>query len=117
MIFKMKFTKLTTKYSSLRLVDSQGEELQVIEKELQKQIVLRAFSAESKTMKMVEVETGIQRTNFTYLLSNMFKQGAIYIPYFTKCKITSISEVGYYTTNPNYKLKYNQLNLFKDAAA
>jgi hypothetical protein len=110
-------SKLTTRYGSLRLVHSQGEKLQVVEKELQKQIVLRALSTEPKTMKMVEVETGIQRTNFTSLLSNMFKQGAIYKPYFAKCKITSTSGVGYYTTNENYKPKSNQLNLFADAAA
>ena len=110
-------SKLTTRYGSLRLVHSQGEKLQVVEKELQKQIVLRALSTEPKTMKMVEVETGIQRTNFTSLLGNMFKQGAIYKPYFAKCKITSTSGVGYYTTNENYKPKSNQLNLFRDAAA
>jgi hypothetical protein len=101
----------------LKFVHLQSEKLQVVKKELQKQIVLRAFSAEPKTMKMVEVETGIQRTNFTSLLGNMFKQGAIYKPYFAKCKITSTSGVGYYTTNENYKPKSNQLNLFTDAAA
>ena len=110
-------SKQTTKKSGLRLVHSQGEKLQVVEKELQKQIVLRALSAEPKTMKMVEVETGIQRTNFTSLLFYMFKQGAIYKPYFAKCKITSRNGVGYYTTNENYKPKSNQLNLFTDAAA
>ena len=117
MIYLYFNSKLTTRYGSLRLVHSQGEKLQVVEKELQKQIVLRALSTEPKTMKMVEVETGIQRTNFTSLLSSMFKQGAIYKPYFAKCKITSTSGVGYYTTNENYKPKSNQLNLFTDAAA
>lgn len=111
------YTKLTTRNGSLRLVHSQGEKLQVVEKELQKQIVLRALSAEPKTMKMVEVETGIQRTNFTSLLFYMFKQGAIYKPYFAKCKITSRNRVGYYTTNEKFKPKSNQLNLFTDAAA
>ena len=110
-------SKQTIKKSGLRLVHSQGEKLQVVEKELQKQIVLRALSTEPKTMKMVEVETGIQRTNFTSLLCNMFKQGAIYKPYFAKCKITSRNGVGYYTTNKNYIPKSNQLNLFTDAAA
>jgi hypothetical protein len=117
MIYLYFNSKLTTRYGSLRLVHSQGEKLQVVEKELQKQIVLGALSAEPKTMKMVEVETGIQRTNFTSLLFYMFKQGAIYKPYFAKCKITSTSGVGYYTTNENYKPKSNQLNLFTDAAA
>ena len=110
-------SKQTTKKSGLGLVHSQGEKLQVVEKELQKQIVLRALSAEPKTMKMVEAETGIQRTNFTSLLGNMFKQGAIYKPYFAKCKITSRNGVGYYTTNEKFKPKSNQLNLFTDAAA
>ena len=36
-------SKQTTKKSGLRLVNSQGEKLQVVEKELQKQIVLRAL--------------------------------------------------------------------------
>ena len=111
------YPKLTTRNGSLRLVHSQGEKLQVVEKELQKQIVLRALSTEPKTMKMVEVETGIQRTNFTSLLGNMFKQGAIYKPYFAKCKITSRNGVGYYTTNEKFKPKSNQLNLFSDGAA
>jgi len=111
------YPKLTTRNGSLRLVHSQGEKLQVVEKELQKQIVLKALSSEPKTMKMVEVETGIQRTNFTSLLSNMFKQGAIYKPYFAKCKITSRNGVGYYTTNEKFKPMSNQLNLFTDAAA
>jgi hypothetical protein len=112
-----KKVKIARQKRVLRLVHSQGEKLQVVEKELQKQIVLGALSTEPKTMKMVEVETGIQRTNFTSLLCNMFKQGAIYKPYFAKCKITSTSGVGYYTTNENYKPKSNQLNLFADAAA
>ena len=112
-----KKVKIARQKRVLRLVHSQGEKLQVVEKELQKQIVLGALSTEPKTMKMVEVETGIQRTNFTSLLCNMFKQGAIYKPYFAKCKITSTSGVGYYTTNENFKPKSNQLNLFADAAA
>ena len=112
-----KKVKIVNQKKVLRFLHSQGEKLQVVEKELQKQIVLRALSTEPKTMKMVEVETGIQRTNFTSLLGNMFKQGAIYKPYFTKCKITSRNGVGYYTTNEKFKTKSNQLNLFTDAAA
>lgn len=112
-----KKVKIVNQKRVLRLVHLQSEKLQVVEKELQKQIVLRALSAEPKTMKMVEVETGIQRTNFTSLLGNMFKQGAIYKPYFAKCKITSRNGVGYYTTNEKFKPKSNQLNLFTDAAA
>ena len=112
-----KKVKIVNQKKVLRFLHSQGEKLQVVEKELQKQIVLDAFSNTPKTMKMVEAETGIQRTNFTSLLGNMFKQGAIYKPYFAKCKITSRNGVGYYTTNENYKPKSNQLNLFTDAAA
>ena len=112
-----KKVKIVNQKKVLRFLHSQGEKLQVVEKEIQKQIVLRALSAEPKTMKMVEAETGIQRTNFTSLLGNMFKQGAIYKPYFAKCKITSRNGVGYYTTNEKFKPKSNQLNLFTDAAA
>ena len=43
MIYLYFNSKLTTRYGSLRLVHSQGEKLQVVEKELQKQIVLREF--------------------------------------------------------------------------
>ena len=112
-----KKVKIVNQKKVLRFLHSQGEKLQVVEKELQKQIILRAFTTEPKTMKMVEAETGIQRTNFTSLLGNMFKQGAIYKPYFAKCKITSRNGVGYYTTNEKFKPKSNQLNLFTDAAA
>ena len=110
-------TEGTTINCGLTIIHSQGEKVSMLEKVTQKQIVLKAFSNKLKTMKMVEVETGIQRTNFTSLIGNMFKQGAIYKPYFAKCKITSRNGVGYYTTNKNYKPKSNQLNLFTDAAA
>ena len=109
--------KIVNQKKVLRFLHSQGGKLQVVEKELQKQIVLRAFTNVPKTMKMVEAETGIQRTNFTSLLGNMFKQGAIYKPYFAKCKITSRNGVGYYTTNEKFKPKSNQLNLFTDGSA
>lgn len=100
----------------LTIVHSQGEKVAVKEKELQKVAVLNALANEPKTMKMVEVETGIQRTNFTGLLNSMYSNNAIYKPYFAKCKISGRNGVGYYTTNENYKPKSNQLNLFTDAA-
>jgi hypothetical protein len=102
--------------NGLRIVHSQGEKVTVKEKELQKQTVLKAFANEPKTMKMVEVETGIQRTNFTALLNGMYTNGAIYIAYFSKCPISGRNGVGFYTTNEQYKPESNQLNLFKDAA-
>lgn len=101
----------------LTIIHSRGEKVLMKEKELQKQIVLKAFANEPKTMKMVEVETGIQRTNFTSLLNGMFKSSAVYKPYFAKCKISGRNGVGYYTTNKKYKPLSNQLNLFTDDAA
>lgn len=113
---KPKSRKSTTK-KGLTIVHSNGRKVQVEQKELQKQIVLRAFANEPKTMKMVEVETGIQRTNFTALLNSMYNKDAIYKPYFSKCRISGRNGVGYYTTNQNYKPKSNQLNLFQNEAA
>jgi len=103
--------------NGLVIVHSNGRKVQVKEKELQKQIVLRAFANEPKTMKMVQKETGIERTNFTSLLNSMYKQGAIYKPYLSKCPISKRNGVGFYTTNENYKEVSNQLNLFTDEAA
>jgi hypothetical protein len=102
--------------SGLTIVHSQGEKVSVNEKELQKQIVLKAFANRPKTMKMVEVETGIQRTNFTALLNAMYSRNAIYKTYFSRCPISKRNGVGFYTTNEDYKLKLNQLNLFTDVA-
>lgn len=103
--------------NGLVILHYNGSKVQAKEKELQKQIVLRAFANEPKTMKMVQEETGIERTNFTSLLNSMYKQDAIYKPYFAKCKITGRNGVGYYTTNEKYKPKSNQLNLFNNEAA
>jgi hypothetical protein len=110
------FKQKQTINNGLTIVHSKGKKLQVEEKDSQKVAVLNAFANEPKTMKMVEVETGIQRTNFTALLNSMFSNDAIYKPYFAKCKISGRNGVGFYTTNENYKPKSNQLNLFTDAA-
>jgi len=103
--------------NGLTIIHSQGDKVLMKDKELQKQKVLKAFANEPKTMKMVEVETGIQRTNFTALLNSMYNNDAIYKPYFSKCSISGRNGVGFYTTNEQYKPESNQLNLFKDEAA
>lgn len=105
-----------TNHKDLMIVHSKGKKVQVQEKELQKQIVLRAFADKPKTMKMVQVETGIERTNFTALLNSMYNNGAIYKPFFDKCPYGR-NGVGYYTTNPDYATESNQLKLFNDEAA
>lgn len=115
MIRNVKF-KGTTPKSSLTIIHSQGEKVLVQEKLLQKQIVLEAFAEKPKTMKMVQIETGIERTNFTSLLNSMFTNGTIYRPYYGKCPFGR-NGVGFYTTNPKYKPSNNQLNLFEDDAA
>lgn len=115
--FKNNNLRGTTNKSSLTIIHSQGEKVMVKEKELQKQIVLKAFANEPKTMKQVEVETGIQRTNFTSLLNKMFNRGAIFKPYYGKCSISGRNGVGFYTTNEMYKPMLNQLNLFGNEAA
>ena len=116
MHFKNHYPNGVTNRSNLAIVHSQGEKVTVKEKGLQKQIVLRAFAKEPKTMKMVQVETGIERTNFTALLNSMYTNGAIYKPYFGKCPISKRNGVGFYTTNEDFKPMSNQLNLFTDAA-
>jgi len=103
--------------NGLVIVHSNGRKVQVQEKELQKQIVLKAFANEPKTMKMVQVETGIERTNFTSLLNSMFSNGAIFKPYYSKCPISGRNGVGFYSTNQKYAPKSNQLNLFNNEAA
>ena len=100
--------------SNLTIIHSQGEKVLVNERELQKQIVLRAFANEPKTMKMVDVETGIQRTSFTSLLNKGVKTGIIFKVGYGKCKITSTNGVGFYSTNPKYKPSVSQLNLLID---
>lgn len=114
--FHRKLSKGTTLNGGLTIVHSQGEKVLVKEKELQKQKVLKAFANEPKTMKMVQVETGIERTNFTALLNSMYNNGAIYKPYCGKCPYGR-NGVGYYTTNPDYVTESNQLKLFNDEAA
>ena len=112
----MKKVKNVNQKKDLQIVHSNGRKLRVEEKELKKQIVLRAFANKPKTMKMVQLETGIERTSFTSLLNCMYTIGAIYKPYFGKCPISKRNGVGFYTTNEDFKPMSNQLNLFTDAA-
>ena len=115
-MFKINERKPTIQ-NGLVIVHSNGKKVQVKEKELQKQKVLKAFANEPKTMKMVQVETGIERTNFTALLNSMYNNGAIFKPYYSKCPISGRNGVGFYSTNQKYAPKSNQLNLFKNEAA
>ena len=110
-------TKGIANNSGLTIVHSQGEKVLVKEKHLQKQKVLKAFANEPKTMKMVQVDTGIERTNFTALLNSMYNNGSIFKPYYGKCPISGRNGVGFYSTNQKYAPKSNQLKLFNDEAA
>ena len=66
----------------------------------QRQIVFKAFLSGLKTMKMVDVETGIMRSNITRYVSEWKKQGCIKIIKKGICPITKSTGVQFLTTNP-----------------
>ncbi len=86
---------------------------ETLEKQItEKSLIYLAFSGEPKTMRMVEAETSIRRTNFTALVNTWVKEGKIYLVEYGRCKDSNINGVGYYSTNEQYKPVSNQLNLF-----
>ena len=67
----------------------------------QYQIVYDSFSEFPKSMMMVEVETGIMRTNITRYVAVMKRQGTIKLIKKDVCPISGMSNVGFYQTNAN----------------
>ena len=64
------------------------------------QIVFQAFSEKPKTMMMVEVETGIMRSNITRFVARMKRCGTITLVKTDLCPITKCN-AGFYQTFPN----------------
>ncbi len=77
----------------------------------QMKIVFEAFQEQPKTMRMVEVETGIIRSNITWYVDEWRKENRIFEVRKGICPITKFSNVGFFTTNPDLIPKSNQLNL------
>jgi hypothetical protein len=71
-----------------------------------------SFFEKPKTMKMVTVETGIDRANICREVSRLKKDsGKIEIVKIDQCRITR-HRAGYLTTNPELFPRNNQLKLF-----
>ncbi len=73
--------------------------------------VFEAFFTRPKTMLMVEVETGISRSNVCRYVGKWKKSSTIEIVSLGICPISRYSGVQHLTTNPNL-FRSNQLNLF-----
>ena len=66
----------------------------------QMQVVFDALLKQPKTMLMVEVETGIMRSNITRYVAKWKKQDCIKIVRFGICPISKSTGVQFLTTNP-----------------
>lgn len=64
--------------------------------------VFTSFHSQPKTMLMVEVETGIMRSNITRYVAKWKKQDCIKIVRFGICPISKITGVQFLTTNPEF---------------
>ncbi len=78
---------------------------------VQTEIVFNAFYKEPKTMKMVEVETGIDRANICRYVSKFRKYDEVAEVKKSLCKITK-HRAGFLTTDPKQFPKSNQLKMF-----
>ena len=74
--------------------------------------VFDAFFEYPKTMKEVDIETNIMRENICWYVKYFRIRTKIALVGYRKCKITG-REVGIYSTNPDFFLKSNQLELFE----
>jgi hypothetical protein len=70
-----------------------------------------AFRKDPKTMKMVEVETGIDRPNICRYVAFLEKRKKITVVKKDTCKITSHT-AKYFSTDPTYFPKETQPELF-----
>ena len=75
------------------------------------EIVYKAFYNQPKSMKMVEVDTGIDRANICRYVKTLRKSDKIAIVKTKLCSITK-HRAGYLTTNPDLFPKSNQYKLF-----
>jgi hypothetical protein len=66
------------------------------------------------TMKTIAVKLGIDRANVCRYVATLRKSNRIQFVKKGICPITKCSGVGFYTTNPEYFVKSNQLELFTE---
>ena len=75
--------------------------------------VFKAFFESPKTMKEVDVETGVMRENICWYCRELRKQNKLFPVQKRRCKITQHPRVIAWTTNPNLVPESSaQLNLF-----
>lgn len=68
--------------------------------EVQMKRVFAAFKRKPSTMLMVEVETGIMRSNITRYVAKWQKSNSIHLLKQGLCKVSK-HRAGFYTTNPD----------------
>lgn len=85
-------------------------------KEFQSQArrIYKSFFDRPKTMKMCEVETGIDRANICRRVGELKELKRIAVVKLDTCKISGFSRVQYLTTNPDLFPEDNQLRLFEE---
>lgn len=77
------------------------------------QKVYNAFYENPKTMKEVDIETGVMRANICRYCSTLVDQNRLFIVGKRRCNITKYPNVTIYTSNPNLAPKHpSQLSLF-----
>jgi len=79
---------------------------------VQMKAVFAAFFQEPSTMKMVDVKTGVMRENICWYCRDFRKSKLIVAVKKAYCPVTK-HQATYWTTNPEYFPKDNQLKLFE----
>ncbi|RXP46873.1 hypothetical protein EC396_13415 [Lutibacter sp. HS1-25] len=74
--------------------------------------VFNAFFDNPKTMKEVDIYTGVMRENICRYVCALRQKNKIALVGYRKCKITGKYKVGTYTTNPDLFPRSNQLKMF-----
>jgi len=81
----------------------------------QLKIIFVAFFKSPKTMRMVAVETGIDRGSVCWHVGELLENRSIQLVKTGKCPISKHSKVGFYTTDPGKMSQPLQLNIFRSA--
>ena len=76
------------------------------------QIVFESFYEDPKTMRQVEVETGIRRDHITRYVAILRKQNKITLIKKGICPITRMNGVQFLSTNPDHQPDIIQQSLF-----
>lgn len=74
-------------------------------------LVYSSLLEKPKTMKMVEVDTGIERCYICWSVKKLREQGRLQVFETTLCKITK-HKAGYLTTDRELFIRSNQYSLF-----